>query len=332
MTDTSRTVCVITWPGFDPADEDVRRLFEEAGVQVDLRPKLGPRSPDEVVEIMEEAGAAVASTDPFDRTVLERLPRLRVIARTGVGLDSIDLEAATRAGIVVTRTSGAHEETVADHALALMLAALRRVIENDASVRRGDWQRAGASTPWGLHGRCVGIVGLGRIGSAVARRLHGFECDVIAFDPYVEEKPGVTLVTLDQLFERADVVTLHAPLTPETRGLAGERRLQSMRPGAILVNTSRGELVDEGALVAALTSGGLGAAALDVFVQEPPATPQLLGLPNVVLSPHIAGLTAESVRELTVQAVTSALDVLAGRPNPGIVNPEALAHPRQRRQ
>src|SRR5205807_224033 len=138
----------------------------------------------------------------------------------------------------------------------LMLAALRRVIENDASVRRGDWQRAGASTPWGLHGRCVGIVGLGHIGSAVARRLHGFECDVIAFDPYVEERPRVTLVTPDRLFE----------------------------------------------------------------------------LPNVVLSPHIAGLTADSVRELTVQAVTSALDVLAGRPNPGIVNPEALVHPRQRRQ
>ena len=332
MTDTSRTVCVVTWPGFDPADEEILRLFEEAGVEVDLRPKLGTRSPDELVEIMEEAGAAVASTDPFDRTVLERLPRLRVIARTGVGLDSIDLETATRAGIVVTRTSGAHEETVADHALALMLAALRRVIENDASVRRGDWQRAGASTPWGLHGRCVGIVGLGRIGSAVARRLHGFECDVIAFDPYVEERPGVSLVSLDQLFERADLVTLHAPSTPETRGLVDARRLRSMRPGAILVNTSRGELVDEGALVAALTSGGLAAAALDVFVAEPPTTARLLELPNVVLSPHIAGLTAESVRELTVQAVTSALDVLAGRPNPGIVNPEALAHPRQRRQ
>ena len=165
-----------------------------------------------------------------------------------------------------------------------MLAALRRVIENDASVRRGDWQRAGASTPWGLHGRCVGIVGLGRIGSAVARRLHGFECDVIAFDPYVEERPGVSLVSLDQLFERADLVTLHAPSTPETRGLVDARRLRSMRPGAILVNTSRGELVDEGALVAALTSGGLAAAALDVFVAEPPTTARLLELPIVPMA------------------------------------------------
>src|SRR5439155_10071313 len=121
-----------------------------------------------------------------------------------------------------------------------------------------------------------------------------------------------------QLFERADVVTLHAPLTPETRGLVDGRRLRSMRPGAILVNTSRGELVDEGALVSALTEGGLRAAGLDVFVEEPPITGRLLELPNVVLSPHIAGLTSDSVRELTIQAVTSALDVLAGRPNAGI--------------
>jgi phosphoglycerate dehydrogenase-like enzyme len=213
-----------------------------------------------------------------------------------------------------------------------MLAALRRVVENDASVRRGEWDRAGRLTPWGLHGSCVGIVGLGRIGSAVARRLQGFECQVIAFDPYVDERQGVRLVTLDELFARANVVTLHVPLTPETRGLVDARRLRSVRPGAILVNTSRGELVDEQALVAALRSGRLRAAALDVFVHEPPAESPLLELPNVVLSPHTAGITSDSVRELTVQAVTSALDVLAGRPNPGIVNPEALAHPRQGRQ
>lgn len=323
------TVCVVTWPGFDPADEELLRLLGEAGVEVDFRPKLGDRSPDELVEIMEGASAAVATTDPFDRTVLERLPSLRVIARTGVGLDSIDLEAATRAGIVVTRTSGAHGESVADHTLALMLAALRRVIENDALVRRGGWERAGALTPWGLHGRCVGIVGLGRIGSGVARRLQGFDCEVIGFDPYVEHSAGVELVTLDELFERADVVTLHVPLTAETRGLVDSRWLRSMRPGAILVNTSRGELVDEDALVSALTAGRLRAAALDVFEHEPPIGSRLLELPNVVLSPHIAGLNPDFVRELTMQAVTSALDVLAGRPNAGIVNPEALAHPRQ---
>lgn len=330
MDEMAHTLCVVTWPGFDPADPEIRSLFEEADVDVDFRPNRGDRSPEEVVGIMKRASAAVVSTDPFDSTVLESLRLLRVIARTGVGLDSIDLEAATRSGVVVTRTAGAHEETVADHALALMLAAARRVLENDASVRSGTWDRAAALASSGLHGSCVGIVGVGRIGSAVARRLEGFDCEIIGFDPFVESAPGVTLGTLDQLFERADIVTLHAPLTSDTRALVNARRLRSMRPGAILVNTSRGELIDEAALVDALTSGHLRAAALDVFVDEPPVTPGLLELPNVVLSPHVAGLSVESARELTRQAVTSALDVLAGRANDGIVNPEALSHERQR--
>jgi phosphoglycerate dehydrogenase-like enzyme len=322
----------VTWPGFDPAADDVRQLLDEEGVDVDLQPKIGARSPDELVEIMGGASAGIVSTDPFDHTVLERLPSLRVLARTGVGLDSIDLDAATRIGVVVTRTSGAHEETAADHTLALMLAALRRIVENDKSVRRGGWERGGDLTPWGLHGRCVGIVGLGNVGSAVARRLQGFDCQVIAFDPYARPGAGVELVTLEQLFERADVVTLHAPLTSETRRLVDARRLRSMHSGALLVNTSRGELVDEDALVSALTVGALRAAALDVFVDEPPTSARLLELPNVVLSPHTAGLSVDSVREFTIQALTSVLDVLAGRPNTRIVNPEALAHPRQRSQ
>jgi len=323
----SEAVCVVTWPAFDPADEEISSLLETAGVQVRLRPNVGPRSGEEVVEMMAGASAGIVSTDPFDRSVLERLPELRVLARTGVGLDSIDLDAATELGVVVTRTVGALEEAVADHALALMLAALRRVVENDAVVRRGSWDRAGAFTSAGLHGASVGVVGLGRIGSAVVRRLEGFECEIVAFDPYVQEA-SVPLVYLDELLARADVVTLHAPLTPDTRGLIDAGRLASMRPGAVLVNTSRGELVDEAALVEALRSGRLRAAALDVFVDEPPATPALLELPNIVLSPHIAGINEVTVREVTRRAVGSMLDVLAGRPNPGIVNPEALAHPR----
>jgi len=329
MTDPERELCVVTFPGFDPADPAAGALFEDAGVDVAFRPLVGPRSPEELVSIMENASAGIVSTDPFDRTVLERLPRLRALARTGVGLDSIDLEAATRAGVVVTTTVGALEETVADHALALMLAAVRRVVENDASMRRGEWDRLGALTPWGLHGSCVGVVGLGRIGSAVVRRLQGFGCKVIGSDPYVEDMPGCMLVTLEQLFERADIVTLHVPLTPETRGLVDAGRLARMRPSAILVNVSRGDVVDEDALVDALRSGQIRGAGLDVFAHEPPAASELLELPNVVLSPHHAGLTSESVRELTYQAVVSALAVLRGDPHPGIVNPEALSHERQ---
>jgi D-3-phosphoglycerate dehydrogenase len=328
MTERERELCVVTFPGFDAADEGVSSLFEAAGVDVAFHPMLGARSPAEVVEIMSGASAAVVSTDPFDADVIERLPRLRVIARTGVGLDSVDLEAATRSGVVVTITVGALEGTVADHTLALMLAAVRRVVENDALVRRREWDRAGALTPWALHGACVGIVGLGRIGSAVARRLQGFGCEIIGFDPFVESLPGVEVVTLDELFGRAQIVSLHVPLTAETRSLVDANRLESMRPDAILVNTSRGDVVAEAVLIDALSSGRLRAAALDVFAEEPPPTRRLLELPNVVLSPHIAGLTQESLRELMLQAATSALDVLAGRPNPGIVNPGAMDHER----
>ncbi len=328
MSAVRRPLCVVTWPGFDPDDADVRRLFGELDAEVAYRPKLGARTPDELAEIMKGASAAVASTDPFDRTVLARLPTLRVIARTGVGVDTVDVDAATEFGVVVARTGGAHEDVVADHTLALMLAAVRRIVENDASVRGGRWERAGDLTPAALSGSCVGLVGVGRIGSAVARRLIGFGCDVIAYDPVVEAAPGVTLVTLQQVFMRADIVSLHVPLTPDTRGLVDARCLAGMRPGSILVNAARGGLVDEVALVAALASGRLRAAALDVFADEPPLTPGLLELANIVLSPHIAGFTRDSVRELTVQAVTAAMDVLAGRPNPGIVNPEALGHPR----
>ena len=330
MPDPANELCVVTFPGFDPADAVIGAFFEEAGIEVVFRPLLEARSPAEVVGIMEGASAGIVSTDPFDRTVFEQLPQLRVLARTGVGLDSIDVEAATGAGVVVTRAVGALEETVADHALALMLAAVRRVVENDASVRRGEWDRLGALTPWSLRESCVGVVGLGRIGSAVVRRLQGFGCEVIGSDPYVEDLPGCVLVPLEELFERADIVMLHVPLTPETRGLVDADRLARMRPSAILVNVSRGDVVDEDALVDALRSGRIRGAALDVFAHEPPTASRVLELPNVVLSPHHAGLSSESVRELTFQAVTSALAVLRGDAHPGIVNPEALDHPRQK--
>jgi D-3-phosphoglycerate dehydrogenase len=328
LAENVRELCVVTWPGWEQDDRETRSLIESAGVDVEFRPKVGPRTPDDVATMMERASAAIVSTDPFDRSVFLRAPRLRVIARTGVGIDSIDVDAATRAGVVVTRTSGAHEETVAEHTVALLLAVVRRVLENDASVRRGEWDRAGTLTPWSLQHQCVGIVGLGRIGSAVAQRLLGFGCDVIACDPYVGASDSIELVELDELFRRADVVSLHVPLTPETQTLVSARRIGSMRRGAILVNMSRGELVDEAALVEALVSERLRGAALDVFEQEPPARAQLLQLPNVVLSPHIAGFTQESIRALTAQAVRSVVNVLAGRATPGVVNPEALAHPR----
>jgi phosphoglycerate dehydrogenase-like enzyme len=204
------------------------------------------------------------------------------------------------------------------------LAAVRRVVENDASVRRGQWERAGHLTPWDLHGKTVGIIGLGDIGQRVATRLAGFGVTMIASDPEVEPPPGIELLAVDELLRRADIVSLHAPLVDATRGLIGARELELMGPDAILVNTSRGGLVDHDALVEALDARSIRAAALDVFADEPPKSPQLFGFDQVVLSPHIGGLSDASIQQMTRQAARNVLDILAGRATPAIINPQAL--------
>jgi phosphoglycerate dehydrogenase-like enzyme len=312
---------VVTWPGYDLDAPNTGALLREAGCEVVLAPRLGARTPGELLEIVRDADAAIASTDPFDASVFAGATRLRIVARTGVGTDSIDIDAATAAGVVITTTPGANEETVADHTLAMILAAIRRVVEHDASVRNGDWNRAGPLTPWHLHGKTVGIVGYGTIGRAVGKRLAGFGVEVLVCDPALGAEANVGL---DELLGRSDVVSIHTPLTEQTTSLIGERELALMRPEAVLVNTSRGGLVDESSLFDALSSGRLRAAGLDVFKQEPPAASNLLALPNVVLSPHIAGLSAGSIDEMQAMATRAVVELLSGGRPEGVVNPEAL--------
>jgi phosphoglycerate dehydrogenase-like enzyme len=310
---------------YDAEGAATGRRLSDAGFELTLSPKLGARGPREVAALAADADAAIVSTDPFDAGVFAAAPRLRVVARVGVGTDSIDLDAATAAGVVVTTTPGANHETVADHALALVLAAIRRVTEHDASVRRGEWDRAGALTPWDMHGTTVGLVGYGAIGRAVARRLAGFGVELLVADPVAAPEDRVELVTLEALLTRADVVSLHVPLGAATAGMIGARELARMRSHAILVNTSRGGLVDERALFAALRGGGLRAAALDVFADEPPAPGGLAELPNVVLTPHVGGLSERSIRQMTALATDCVLRVLAGEPDPAwVANPAVL--------
>lgn len=317
-------VVLVTWPGFDPDDGQTGEQLRRRGLQVRLAPKLGNRMPEEMPSLLDGAVAAIVSTDPFDRSVFAAAPDLRAIARVGVGIDSIDIEAASDAGVAVTTTPGANKQTCADHAVALILAVVRRILENDASVRAGDWDRAGSLTPWDLHGKTIGIVGLGDIGRAVAERLRGFDTTIIATDPAFEQDDGCPLVELDELLGRADVVSLHVPLSASTHAMIGRRQLALMSSTSILVNTSRGALVDEAALLDALEHGRLRAAGLDVFGDEPPRTDRLRRLPNVVLSPHIAGLSDESIRVMTRQATRNVLDVLAGRLTGAVLNPEVL--------
>jgi phosphoglycerate dehydrogenase-like enzyme len=249
------------------------------------------------------------------------------VARVGIGVDTVDLDAATSAGVVVTTTPGAIEETVADHTLALMLAAVRRIVETDASVRRGEWNRAGGLTGWDLHGSVVGLVGLGAIGRAVARRLSGFDVRLLAYDVAPRPLEGAELVELDELLARAEIVSVHVPLLDSTRGLLGERELGLMRSGAVLVNTSRGGVVDEAALARALAGGRIRAAALDVFGVEPPAGSPLLDLPTTTLSPHVAGLSTASIDRMLQLSVRSVTAVLRGEVPETAVNPEAIRGP-----
>jgi phosphoglycerate dehydrogenase-like enzyme len=315
---------LVTWPDFD--QEELGGKLREHGLELRVEPKTGTRTPSELTRIAAGVTGAIVSTDPFDADVLRATPSLRVIARVGVGVDSIDLEAATREKVAVTVTPGANEAVVAEHAVALMLALLRRLPEHDAGIRTGSWGRTGADTPWSLRGSTVGLVGYGRIGRLVAERLRSFELRLLVADPALGGiAPGVEVVSLDDLLAISDVVTLHCPLLPSTRNLIGARELGRMKPDAILVNTARGGIVEEDALVEALAARRLRGAGLDVFATEPPTDRRLLELPNVLLSPHNAALSERSIAEMTAMATASVIDVLSGRLPTHLVNLEVAA-------
>jgi phosphoglycerate dehydrogenase-like enzyme len=328
---TRAGMVVVTYPGFDPNDGEIAQTLRDAGFAIRYAPRVSERTTDEVAELMADATAGIISTDPFDESVFARCPELRVLARVGVGTDAIDLAAATEAGVAVTITPGANADTVADHTIALMLACNRRLLENDRSLRNGKWDRGGGLSGTDLTGSTVGIVGLGSIGRAVAKRLRGFEVKLIGADLEPVSEDGILQLPLADVLRRADVITVHVPLLPTTRGLIGRAELDTVRHGAILINTSRGGVVDEDALVRALTEGRLAAAGLDVFAREPPVGSPLLNMPNVVLSPHIAGISIYSQRMMLEMAAASLLDVIAGRPTPGLINPGAIGRSRGQR-
>jgi len=260
-------------------------------------------------------------TDRIDAPLLARAPQLRIVANFAVGYDNIDVAACSARRIVVTNTPGVLTEATADLAFSLLLAAARRVAEGDRLVRRGAFAGLTPSFLLGsrVHGSTLGLVGLGRIGQAVARRARGFGMPLLyaartRANPNVERALGAMHVPVDELFERADFVSLHCPLTPETRHLVNAGRLARMKPGAVLVNTARGACVDEAALALALRDGPLAAAGLDVFEDEPRVHPDLLALDSVVLAPHIGSADLPTRAAMAALAVDSILAVLAGRP------------------
>ena len=314
-----------------PLLERYRPLFaplEEAGLALEHNPLGRALRKDELIARLPGVVATVAGTEPYDDAVFEAAPELRIVARFGVGFDAVDTAAASRHGVAVAMAFGANHEAVADHAFALMAALAHRIIANDRAVRAGQW-RTGLHR--GLTGATVGILGFGRVGRALARRCRGFGMRILVSDPLVEatevEGLGGHPVTAERLLEEADFVSLHLPLTPQTERFIDARRLARMRPSAFLINTARGGLVDEEALAEALREGRIAGAGLDVLAVEPPRDSPLLELDNLVLSPHIAGLSEDAVRRMAELCVDNILCLMGGR-DPGsgrLLNPEALA-------
>jgi D-3-phosphoglycerate dehydrogenase len=296
----------------DPLAEDGLDRLREAG-EVAVRTRLSEAELKEVIPAFD--ALVVRSETRVTAAVLEAGTRLRVVGRAGVGVDNIDVEVATRLGVLVVNAPRGNIIAAAEHSVGLLLAIARWIPQADASVKRGEWTRS-RFTGVEIRGKTLGIVGLGNIGSEVAKRAQGLEMEVIAYDPAVPaeraEQFNVELVSLDQLMQRADFISVHAPLVEGTRNLIGPQQLSLVRPGARLVNAARGGIVDEAALYGALRDGRLAAAASDVFVQEPVGENPLLTLPNFVATPHIAASTSEAQTSVAVDVAEEVAAVLAG--------------------
>ncbi len=304
-----------------------RNVLEGAGLDVVVLPPAEANIPteDELLVALHGIESVVAGSEPYTPRVLAANPQLRVIARCGVGYDAVDLPAATAAGAAVTIAPGTNQGSVAEHAFALMLGLTRHIPARHATLAGGGWNRL-MSVP--LRGRTLGLAGLGRIGKAVALRAAAFEMRVLAFDPVPDTAfcaaHGVVLVPFDRLLAESDFLSLHLPLTAETRHVINRATLAQMKPGAVLVNTSRGGLVCEADLLPALRDGRLAGAALDVFEVEPtPADNPLRGLPNVVLTPHAAGVDVRSLEDMARSAAEAIASLRRGEwPTEKVVNPE----------
>jgi D-3-phosphoglycerate dehydrogenase len=274
-------------------------------------------SPDELGAIIGDYDALlVRSQVKVTADIIARASRLIVIGRAGVGVDNVDLEAATKAGIVVVNAPTGNTVSAAEQTIALMLAVARKTAAADASLRRGEWKRS-SFTGVELRGRTLGIVGLGKIGMAVADRARGLEMTVIGHDPFVTAEQaalhGVALVEMDAIIEKSDVITVHVPLNKATRGIINADNIGKLKPGVMLINVARGGVYDESAVAQALTDGKVAGAGFDVYDPEPPVDSPILKAPNTTLTPHLGALTAEAQLRVAEEACEQVVDVLAGR-------------------
>jgi D-3-phosphoglycerate dehydrogenase len=315
MEDLKSCRVLVTPRSFGQNDPTLRRDLEAAVGEVIYSSAGRALSSEELIQLLPGCHGFIAGLDTIDRAAIAAADSLRVIARYGVGVDRVDLDAARARGIVVTNTPGANSSAVAELTIALMLALARSLCQMAAATKTGEWPRAAGLS---LEGKTVGLLGLGAIGRQVARRLVGFDCRTMAYDPVPDTEfaaaHGVALAPFDQVVAEADYLSLHIPVTPETRGIVNTDFLARMRPGAFLINTARGELIDEESLLQALLSGHLRGAALDAMALEPPPGDHpLLSLPQVIVTPHMGANTDGATNTMGRMALEACLAVLQGK-------------------
>jgi phosphoglycerate dehydrogenase-like enzyme len=314
----------------DEVGQSALELLRMEGCGIITPPRPGPLPADELLKVLPGADAVLASMDKFTAEVLASpaAKQLKIVSRWGVGFDAIDVPAATREGVVIAYTPGLLNETVADFAFALLLAVARRVHVGHLDMSNGVWRGV-----WGndVFGKTLGILGCGRIGQAMARRARGFNMRLIGYDiaPHSDaEKIGIRFVSMDELLAESDFLSLHAALTPQNRGLLGEAQLRKMKKSAYLINTARGALMDESALVRALQEGWIAGAALDAFITEPlPPDHPLRKAPNALLTPHLASFARETGERVSLTAAQAIVDLMNGRRPQFVVATEVFGSP-----
>lgn len=306
---------LVTPTSYGKNEPALRTELESAVGEVIYNTTGRPLSADALVTLIPNIDGYIAGLDAIDRRVIEAARQLRVIARYGVGVDAIDLEAARQKGIVVTNTPTANSSSVAELTIGLMISLARNIPSASQAVRGGEWPR---QVGFSLEGKVIGLVGFGAVGRRVAQRLGGFACTLLAYDPYPDAveagRLGVQLLPLEAVARQADFLSLHCPMTPETRGMVNAAFLSQMKDGAFLINTARGELVIEPDLVEALRSGKLRGAALDVFSQQPPdPSNSLLIMPQVIATPHMGAHADGATSAMGWGALRDCLAVLRGQ-------------------
>jgi D-3-phosphoglycerate dehydrogenase len=297
----------------DALSDAAVQIFKDRGVEVDFQPKLGPDKEKLAALIGGFDGLAIRSATKVTAKLLENAKNLKVIGRAGIGVDNVDIPAATAKGVIVMNTPFGNSITTAEHAITMMLALAREIPQADASTQAGKWEKnrfMGVE----ITAKTLGVIGCGNIGSIVVDRAHGLRMKVIAYDPFLSAERardlGVEKVELDELFKRADFITLHTPLTDKTKNIVDAKAIAAMKKGVRIINCARGGLVDEMVLRAALDSGQVAGAAFDVFVEEPATTNPLFGHPNVVCTPHLGASTAEAQENVALQVAEQMSDYL----------------------